>query len=117
MTLMKFTVTLGAALILWGAPVTSQAKVQRIEIVASRFSYSPSEITLEKGKPVVLVFRSTDVTHGFKFKEMHVQCDIKKGKETEVKFTPLEVGHFVAKCAHFCGKGHGSMKLRIDIVE
>ena len=90
---------------------------RRIEIVASRFSYTPNEITLKKGEPVVLVFRSTDVTHGLKLEEMNIKSEIKKNKDTEIMLTPAEVGHFVGKCAHFCGKGHGSMTLKIDVVE
>lgn len=113
----KFAMTLGALLLIWSAPLALPEAPRRIEIVASRFSYSPSEITLKKGEPVVLLFHSTDVTHGFKFEEMSIKSDIKKGKETKVEFTPTEVGHFVAKCAHFCGKDHGSMTLQIDVVE
>jgi cytochrome c oxidase subunit II len=90
---------------------------RRIEIVASRFSYTPNEISLKKGEPVVLVFRSTDVTHGLKLEEMNIKSEIKKGKDTEIMLTPAEVGHFVGKCAHFCGKGHGSMTLQVDVVE
>jgi cytochrome c oxidase subunit II len=90
---------------------------RRIEIVASRFSYEPKEVTLKKGQPVVLVLRSTDVTHGLKIEEMNVKSEIKKGHDTEIAITPTEVGHFVGKCAHFCGKGHGSMTLEIDVTE
>jgi cytochrome c oxidase subunit 2 len=43
--------------------------------------------------------------------------EIKKDKETEIHFTPEKVGHYVGQCAHFCGKGHGEMKLQIDVVE
>jgi cytochrome c oxidase subunit 2 len=58
-----------------------------------------------------------DVTHGLKIEAFDVKSDdIKKGKETEIRFTPQETGHFEAKCAHFCGKGHGSMTLQIDVV-
>ena len=64
-----------------------------------------------------LVFRSTDVTHGLKIAEMNIKSEIKKGKDTEIMLTPSEVGHFVGKCAHFCGKGHGSMTLQIEVVE
>ena len=90
---------------------------RRIEIVASRFSYEPKEVTLKKGQPVVLVLRSTDVTHGLKIEEMNVKSEIKKGQDTEIAITPTEAGHFVGKCAHFCGKGHGSMTLQIDVTE
>ena len=58
-----------------------------------------------------------DVTHGIKIEAFNIKSDeIKKDKETEVRFTPLQTGHFEAKCSHFCGKGHGTMKLQIDVV-
>jgi cytochrome c oxidase subunit II len=90
---------------------------RRVEITASRFSYNPSEITLKKGEPVVLVLTSTDVTHGLAIKDFDVKTEIKKGKTAEVTFTPLKVGTFQAKCSHFCGKGHGSMVLTVNVVE
>jgi cytochrome c oxidase subunit 2 len=89
---------------------------RRIEITAERFAYNPNAITLKKGEPVVLVLRSIDVTHGLKIPEWKIESQIKKSKETEINFTPTETGHFVGKCAHFCGKGHGSMILQIDVV-
>jgi cytochrome c oxidase subunit 2 len=89
---------------------------RRIEITAGRFAYNPETIALKKGEPVVLVLRSSDVTHGLKVPEMKIKSEIKKGKETEIQITPTETGHFVGKCAHFCGKGHGSMILQIDVV-
>lgn len=89
---------------------------KRVEIIAGRFAYNPNVITLKKGEPVVLVLRSTDVTHGLKVAELQIKSEIKKGKDTEIQITPSDTGHFVGKCAHFCGKGHGSMTLEIDVL-
>jgi cytochrome c oxidase subunit 2 len=114
----KFVTLIGGLLMFATATLAFPETPRRIEISAKRFSYTPSEITLKKGEPVVLVFHSEDVTHGFKLSELNIDSgDIKKGKETEVSFTPTQLGHFVGKCAHFCGAGHGSMKLQIDVVE
>ena len=91
---------------------------RRIEITASKFSYSPNRITLKKGEPVVLVLHSTDVTHGLKIPDLSVNTtEIKKGKDSEIPLTPEKTGHFTGKCAHFCGSGHGSMILQIDVVD
>jgi cytochrome c oxidase subunit II len=95
----------------------SASEPRRIEIVANKFSYSPNEISLKKGEPVVLVLRTTDVTHGLKIEALGVKSEISKGKDTEIVVTPMQVGHFVGKCAHFCGKGHGSMTLQVNVVE
>ena len=89
---------------------------KRIEITAKRFNYTPDKIILKKGEPVILVLRSTDVTHGLKVAELNIKSEIKKDKIAEIRITPEETGHFVGKCAHFCGKGHGTMTLQIDVV-
>jgi cytochrome c oxidase subunit 2 len=90
---------------------------RRIEIIAKRFTYDPDVITLKKGEPVVLVMHSIDVTHGIKVDELNLKSDdVEKGKGTEIRFTPEKTGHYIGKCAHFCGKGHGSMTLQIDVL-
>jgi len=114
----KIIASTGALLIIASFGLASPDAPRRIEIDAKKFSYSPNEITLKKGEPVVLVFHTEDVTHGFKLSDMNIKADdIKKGKDSEVSFTPTQVGHFVGKCAHFCGSGHGSMTLQINVVE
>jgi cytochrome c oxidase subunit II len=97
--------------------VTAADPPRRIEIVAKRFSYAPSEITLKKGEPVVLVLRSEDVPHGIKFKELNLQTEIGKGMASELSFTPAVTGDFVGHCSHFCGSGHGSMTLTMHVTE
>jgi cytochrome c oxidase subunit II len=93
------------------------APPQRIEVVAKRFEYSPSDITVKKGEPVTLALSSQDVDHGLKFKELNVNVMVKKGKTSEVTFTPSTVGTFVGQCSIFCGAGHGGMKLTLHVTE
>jgi cytochrome c oxidase subunit II len=88
-----------------------------IEITAQRFAFEPGEITLKKGQEVTLVIRSKDISHGLLIEDLGVRTDIKTGESTEVKFTPDAAGTFEGKCAHFCGKGHGSMTLIVHVVE
>jgi cytochrome c oxidase subunit 2 len=88
-----------------------------ISITAQRFSFSPNEITLKKGEEVILVIQSMDVKHGLVIKDLGVRAEVKKGQSTEVKFTPEITGTFEGKCAHFCGKGHGSMILTVHVTE
>jgi cytochrome c oxidase subunit II len=96
----------------------SQAETPRqVQIVAQRFQFTPSEITLKKGEPVVLVLTSKDVTHGLKLDAFQQIVKADKGKSSQVTFTPAETGDFVAQCAVFCGVGHGSMKLTIHVTE
>ena len=95
----------------------AEAAPQRIEIVAKRFSFTPGEITLKKGVPVVLVLTSADVAHGLKFKELNLVVNAKKGQTNEVTFTPDKTGTFIGQCSVFCGSGHGSMKLTLHVTE
>jgi len=109
------------ALVLTAALCVDESKAkptaQKIEVVASQFSFSPSEITIKKGEPVTIAMTSTDVTHGLVISELGVKTDIKKGKEEDVNVTPQTVGTFQGRCAHFCGKGHGSMIFTVHVVE
>lgn len=90
---------------------------ERIAVVAKRYSFEPAEITVHRGQPVTLELTSADVTHGLAVKELDIKTEIKKGKTSEVTFTPETVGTFRGKCSHFCGMGHGSMKLQIHVIE
>jgi cytochrome c oxidase subunit 2 len=101
-----------------GAPLgRAQTTPRRIEITAKRFAYTPNEITLKKDEPVVLVLRSKDVTHGFEIPDLNIKAEIKKGKNTEIKFTPTVAGQFEGRCAFFCGAGHGTMTFHITVLK
>jgi cytochrome c oxidase subunit 2 len=117
MTSKKTVLFLAIVTLVWSIPAGRAQSPRRIEITAEKSKYTPNAITLKKGEPVVLVLHSIDVTHGLKIPEWKIKSEIKKGKDTEISITPTETGHFVGKCSHFCGKGHGSMILQIDVVE
>ena len=97
--------------------VHSQAAPRRIEVTAKRFDFTPAEITVKKGEPVVIVLKSADVTHGLRFRDLGVDVKVAKGKTGELAFTPTKTGDFVGQCSVFCGSGHGSMKLTLHVVE
>jgi cytochrome c oxidase subunit 2 len=90
---------------------------QRIEVSVKKFGYTPAEINVKKGEPVVLVLTTEDVSHGLKFKELNLNTKIEKGKPAELTFTPDKVGDFVGHCSVFCGSGHGSMTLTLHVTE
>jgi cytochrome c oxidase subunit 2 len=118
---LAWTVVVPFALLLCSireVPMASAAATpRRIEVTAKRFEYSPGEITLKKGEPVVLVLRSTDVAHGVKFDELHLKTEIGKDSSSELAFTPEQTGTFVGHCSHFCGSGHGSMTLTLHVTD
>jgi cytochrome c oxidase subunit 2 len=95
----------------------AEAVPRQIEVTAKRFSFEPSDITLKKGEPVDLVLKSTDVPHGLRFRELNVEVKVGKGGTSEVHFTPSQTGTFVGHCSVFCGMGHGSMTLKLHVVD
>lgn len=95
----------------------AQAPPRRIEITAKRFGFDPGEITLKKGQPVVLVLKSSDVSHGLRFRELNIDVKVKAHSQAEVQLTPDKTGDFIGHCDVFCGSGHGSMMLTIHVVE
>jgi cytochrome c oxidase subunit 2 len=97
--------------------VHSQTAPHRIEVTAKRFDFTPAEITVKKGEPVVIVLKSDDVAHGLSFRDLGVNVKVGKGKTGELAFTPTKTGDFVGACSVFCGSGHGKMKLTLHVVD
>jgi cytochrome c oxidase subunit II len=90
---------------------------QVIKVTAKKFEYSPKEITLKKGVPVVLEFTSLDRLHGFNCPDLNIRADIRPGKVSTLRFTPGKVGTFPFHCDNFCGTGHEAMRGTIKVVE
>jgi cytochrome c oxidase subunit 2 len=88
-----------------------------IEITAKKFEFTPNEITLKKGEPVILRLTTTDRVHGFMSKPLKVDTDIPAGKTTDVTVTPDTAGNFTVICDHYCGTGHGGMNMKVTVVE
>lgn len=105
------------ALGLISASTFAQTPARRIEIHAKRFSFTPSEITLEKGETVTLALTSDDVPHSLRVDGLHINGAMTKGHVTEVNVTPEQAGDFKGRCGHFCGSGHGSMLFVVHVVE
>ena len=90
---------------------------QVIHMTAKKFEYTPNEITLKKGVPVVLEITSLDRDHGFKVPELGVRADVKPGETTRVRIVPDRVGRFEFRCDVFCGSGHEDMAGEFNVVE
>jgi cytochrome c oxidase subunit 2 len=89
--------------------VHAQADEPVVKIVARRFTYSPDEIRLKKGVPVVLEFTTLDVPMGFNAPDFGIRTDILPGTASKLRFTPDKTGTFTFHCDIFCGSGHEEM--------
>ena len=88
-----------------------------IEITAKKFEFTPSQITLKKGEPVILRLSSSDRVHGFMSKPLKIDTDIPADKTEDIAVTPDTAGDFTVICDHYCGTGHGNMKMKVTVVE
>jgi cytochrome c oxidase subunit II len=98
--------------------VTARASAQEprvIAITAKRFEFVPSTVTLKKGETVKLVVTSEDVTHGLFLRPLKIDTDLTAGETQQLTVTPQTAGTFTAICHHFCGTGHGGMKLTVVV--
>ncbi len=88
-----------------------------ISITAKKFSYTPPQIVLKKGVPVVLELTSLDRQHGFHLEELGIRADVKPGETTRVRLVPQKTGQFSFACDVFCGSGHEDMAGEIIVVD
>lgn len=85
-------------------PVVSADGVQRVTITLDSYSFAPSHLIVEAGKPVELTLNSvTTVTpHNFALKEPAAGIDLDQtvwgGKTAVVRFTPTKPGTYVFYC-------------------
>ncbi|MGH7843459.1 MAG: cupredoxin domain-containing protein [Candidatus Binataceae bacterium] len=121
MTLTRKFAVLGLTMGLIGyataAPARAEETPQVVKITASKFQFTPDHISLIKGQPVTIQLTSTDRTHGFLLRALKIDSTIEPGKTTEVTVTPDTAGTFKAICDHYCGLGHGGMKMTVVVAE
>lgn len=74
-----------------------------------------TELHTYVGRPVVLKMNTQDVIHSFWVPAFRIKQDLIPGRETTVRFTPVEVAGaeypvtYPIKCAELCGSNHGMM--------
>jgi cytochrome c oxidase subunit 2 len=104
-----------SALIFTVASSFADQPEQVIKITAKKFEYSPNEIRVKKGVPIVLELTSLDRLHGFNCPEWNIRSDINPGQVATVRFTPQQSGTFEFFCDNFCGEGHDNMTGKIIV--
>jgi cytochrome c oxidase subunit II len=93
----------------------SQAQERVVRITAKKFEFIPSEITLQKGVPVILELTTEDVAMGFSAPDFKADVEIVPGKPVRVRLVPDKAGTFEFICDVFCGDGHEDMGGKIHV--
>jgi cytochrome c oxidase subunit 2 len=97
--------------------VVAQPTEQVIQVTARRFDYTPGEIRIRRGVPVVIEFTTQDVAMGFSAPDLDTRADIVPGKVTRVRLVPNRIGTFDFHCDIFCGSGHEEMAGTIIVTD
>jgi cytochrome c oxidase subunit II len=106
----------GLAATLATSPASARDDQPKVVAVhAKRFEFEPKEIHLAKGESVTLAVTSEDVTHGFFSRQLHFDEDVAPGKTVSIPLSPKEPGTYTVICDHYCGSGHGGMKMVIVV--
>ncbi|MGZ5105677.1 MAG: cupredoxin domain-containing protein [Usitatibacter sp.] len=98
-----------------GAAVTARGAEKVVKVSARRFVFTPNEIALKKGEPVVFELTTEDIFMGFNLPEFRVRSDIVPGKVMRLAVTPDKAGTFTFLCDVFCGDGHESMSGKVIV--
>jgi len=93
-----------------------------VHVVAERFSFTPSEITVEEGTVVELRLTSDDTAHGFRLLgpgDINVVIPKRRRGDVRVTFEAKEPGRYTFECSQVCGAGHSFMRgtLRVNARE
>ena len=107
--------TLAACAASRGTAAPSTESARTIAVSARRFEFEPKQITLKKGEAVTLAVKSQDVTHGFFSRPLGIDADLTPGKTEEIRVQPKEAGTYTVICDHYCGSGHGGMKMTVIV--
>jgi cytochrome c oxidase subunit 2 len=102
-------------LVALGAGISARGAEKVIRVTARKFVFTPNEIALKKGEPVVIELATQDVFMGFNVPELKVRSDIVPGKVMRLSLTPDRAGTFVFLCDVFCGDGHETMSGKIVV--
>jgi cytochrome c oxidase subunit II len=97
------------ALLVAGAAWADEPAPRVIPISARKFEFTPAELELKLGEPVVLELTTEDVHMGFDAPALGLHADILPGRVARVPFTPAKAGSFEFACDVFCGSGHEEM--------
>ncbi len=84
-------------------PVAAKAVkgVQKMTVVIDEGMYMPAVISVKKGKPVELTFKSgknPGCGSTVVFKSLKISKDVPKGKSVVIKFTPKKAGDIAFTC-------------------
>ena len=89
-----------------------ERKIQKVNVVAERFNFTPSQIKVQQGTLLEITLTSDDTFHGFRIPSMQINQVIPARGRGSVKvlFDAKQKGSFAFECSRPCGAGHTMMR-------
>jgi cytochrome c oxidase subunit 2 len=102
-----------------GAVQAPEKPVQKVDVLAERFQFTPSEIKTTVGTVLEIRLTSDDTAHGFRIVGTDVDLEIPKRNRgtATVTFEPQAAGRYTFECSQLCGAGHAFMRGVIVVSE
>jgi cytochrome c oxidase subunit 2 len=117
MSRLSVGILLGVGLL--AAPSSGQQAAPKVvHIVAERFSFTPSEVTVDAGTTIEFRLTSDDTSHGFRLVgpgDIDVEIPKRGRGEIRVTFQAVEPGRYTFECSRVCGAGHSFMRGTIRV--
>ena len=87
-------------------------QVQKVNVVAERFNFTPTQIKVKQGTLLEITLTSDDTFHGFRIPSMQINQVIPaRGRgNVKVTFDAKQKGSFAFECSRPCGAGHTMMR-------
>lgn len=87
-------------------------KTQKVNMVAERFSFTPSQVKVKEGTLLEITLTSDDTFHGFRIASANInQLIPARGRgSVKVVFDAKEKGSYAFECSRLCGNGHMMMR-------
>jgi cytochrome c oxidase subunit 2 len=90
-------------------------QVKEFNLIARKWSFEPSVISVKQGDRVKLIITSVDVTHGLALPEFNINTVLAPNTAVEVEFVADKKGTFTFFCSVPCGAGHSNMNGRLIV--
>ncbi len=84
-------------------------------IIAMAFAFSPNKIEVPVGSTVRFNVSSADVVHSFTIPKTNVNFMVTPGHVNMAEHTFTEPGTYLVLCNEYCGSGHHSMQMAIEV--
>lgn len=104
-----FSYNVGEADLPDGVTLDQLAEPIRADVQDGGIQLVSNQLHTFVNQPVVLNMVTQDVIHSFWVPAMRIKQDLLPGRETEIRFTPIQPGVYRVVCAELCGSGHGDM--------